>query len=34
MLLEPVPPGGKPTPQRTPPGVYTRAIPEMSDPTD
>jgi len=34
MLLEPVPPGGKPTPQRTPTGVYTRAIPEMSDPTD
>lgn len=34
MLLEPVPPGGKPTPQKTPPGVYTKAVPEMEDPTD
>ncbi|MCS7248587.1 MAG: NADH-quinone oxidoreductase subunit NuoI [Anaerolineales bacterium] len=32
MLLEPVPEGGKPTPQKTPPGMYTRAIPEMKDP--
>lgn len=32
MLLEPVPEGGQPTPQKTPPGVYTRAIPEMKDP--
>lgn len=34
MLLEPVPPGGKPTPQKVEPGVYTRAVPEMKDPTD
>jgi NADH-quinone oxidoreductase subunit I len=32
MLLEPVPPGGQPTPQKTPPGVYMRAVPEMEDP--
>lgn len=34
MLLEPVPPGGQPTPQRTPGGVFTRSVPEMKDPTD
>jgi len=34
MLLEPVPPGGQPTPQKTAPGVYTRAVPEMEDPKD
>jgi NADH-quinone oxidoreductase subunit I len=34
MLLEPVPEGGKPTPQRVEPGVYTRSIPIMQDPTD
>lgn len=34
MLLEPVPPGGQPTPQKTPPGVYTRSVPEMEDPKD
>ena len=34
MLLEPVAEGGKPTPQKTPEGVYTRAIPEMKDPVD
>jgi NADH-quinone oxidoreductase subunit I len=34
MLLEPVPPGGQPTPQRTPAGVYTRSVPEMKDPAD
>jgi NADH-quinone oxidoreductase subunit I len=34
MLLEPVPQGGQPTPQKTPAGVYTRAVPEMQDPTD
>lgn len=33
-LLVPVPPGGKPTPQQTPPGVYTRSVPEMKDPAD
>ncbi|MGH2619402.1 MAG: NADH-quinone oxidoreductase subunit NuoI [Anaerolineales bacterium] len=32
MLLVPVPPGGKPTPQRVPPGAYDRSIPEMQDP--
>ena len=34
MLLEPVAEGAKPTPQETPPGVYTRSIPEMLDPQD
>jgi len=34
MLLEPVPEGGKPTPQKVEPGIYTRAIPIMQDPTD
>ncbi|MGD0708822.1 MAG: NADH-quinone oxidoreductase subunit NuoI [Anaerolineaceae bacterium] len=34
MLLEPVAEGGKPTPQKTPEGVYTRAVPEMKDPVD
>lgn len=34
MLLEPVPPGGQPTPQVTEPGTYTRSIPDMLDPTD
>nr|BAL52548.1 NADH dehydrogenase I subunit I [uncultured Chloroflexota bacterium] len=34
MLLEPVPPGGQPTPQKTPPGVYTRPVPEMEDAKD
>jgi NADH-quinone oxidoreductase subunit I len=34
MLLEPVAEGGKPTPQKTPEGVYNRAIPEMKDPAD
>jgi NADH-quinone oxidoreductase subunit I len=33
-LIDPVPAGGQPTPQRTPPGMYTRAVPEMKDPTD
>mgnify|MGYP001035282894 FL=1 len=33
-LLEPVPQDGKPTPQVTPPGVFTRSVPEMKDPTD
>ncbi|NPA30633.1 MAG: NADH-quinone oxidoreductase subunit NuoI [Chloroflexi bacterium] len=30
-LLEPVPPEGQPTPQKTPPGVFVKAIPEMPD---
>jgi NADH-quinone oxidoreductase subunit I len=34
MLIEPVPAGGKPTPQKTEPGVYTRSVPEMKDPKD
>jgi NADH-quinone oxidoreductase subunit I len=34
MLLEPVRAGGLPTPQKTPPGLYTRSIPEMKDPQD
>jgi NADH-quinone oxidoreductase subunit I len=34
MLIEPVPTSGKPTPQVTPPGVYTRSVPEMKDPQD
>lgn len=32
MLLVPVAQGGKPTPQRVPPGVFTRSIPEMQNP--
>ena len=31
LLLESVPEGGQPTPQQTPPGVYSRSIPVMSD---
>ena len=34
MLLEPVPQGRLPTPQRTPPGVFTRSVPAMQDPQD
>jgi NADH-quinone oxidoreductase subunit I len=34
MLLEPVPQGGKPTPQVTEPGMFNRSVPEMKDPTD
>ena len=34
MLLQGVPPGGKPTPQKTPPDVFTRSVPEMKDPVD
>jgi len=32
MLLVPVPPGGKPTQQRVPPGAFDRSIPDMQDP--
>jgi len=32
MLLVPVPPGGKPTPQEVEPGTYERSVPEMKDP--
>jgi NADH-quinone oxidoreductase subunit I len=34
MLIEGVAPGGKPTPQQTPPGVFNRSVPEMQDPRD
>jgi NADH-quinone oxidoreductase subunit I len=34
MLLQPVQEGGKPTPQKVEPGVYTRSVPIMQDPTD
>src|SRR5512137_432304 len=31
MLIQPVPAGGKPTPQVTEPGLFTRSVPEMKD---
>jgi NADH-quinone oxidoreductase subunit I len=34
QLLVKVPAGGLPTPQKTEPGLYTRAVPEMKDPVD
>jgi NADH-quinone oxidoreductase subunit I len=34
MLIEPVPADGKPTPQVTQPGEFTRSVPEMKDPVD
>src|SRR5512142_2861503 len=34
MLLEPVLPDAQLTPQKTPPGVYTRSVPEMENPKD
>lgn len=34
MLLKPAPPGGKPTPQKVEPGVFTRSVPQMKDPVD
>jgi NADH-quinone oxidoreductase subunit I len=34
MLLDPVPANGKPTPQETEPGMFTRSVPEMKDPQD
>lgn len=34
MLIDPVPEGAKPTPQKVDPGVFTRSIPVMKDPTD
>ena len=33
-LIVKVPAGGSPTPQKTEPGLYTRSVPEMKDPTD
>ena len=34
MLIEPVPTGGQPTPQKTEPGMFTRSVPEMKDSMD
>jgi len=34
MLLVPLKAGGKPTPQQTPPGMFTRSVPEMENPVD
>ena len=34
MLLVPLKAGGKPTPQKVEPGVFTRAVPQMENPTD
>ncbi len=34
MLLDPVPDGGKSTPQQVEAGIYTRSVPEMKDPVD
>jgi len=34
LLLEPVAEGGKTTPQKVEPGVFTRSVPVMKDPTD
>ena len=34
LLLEPVSEGGKPTPQKVEPGVFTRSVPVMKDSTD
>ena len=34
MLLEPVPPGGLPTPQTVEMGKYNKSIPKMEDPKD
>ena len=34
MLIEPVPAGGRPTPQKVEPGSFDRSIPDMKDPSD
>lgn len=34
MLIEPVSEGSHPTPQKVEPGLYTRSIPVMNNPTD
>jgi NADH-quinone oxidoreductase subunit I len=34
MLLVPLEEGGKPVPQKTEPGVFTRSVPEMKNPED
>jgi NADH-quinone oxidoreductase subunit I len=34
MLIEPVPEGSQPTPQKVEPGIFTRSIPVMENPKD
>jgi NADH-quinone oxidoreductase subunit I len=34
LLIEPVLDGVQPSPQKTEPGIYTRSVPQMQDPTD
>jgi NADH-quinone oxidoreductase subunit I len=34
MLIDPVPPGGKPTPMKVEPGQFNRSIPVMKNPED
>ena len=34
MLIQPVSEGTQSTPQKIQPGLYTRAVPEMKDPSD
>ena len=34
MLIDPIPPGGKPTPQITKPGQFVKSIPIMENPMD
>jgi NADH-quinone oxidoreductase subunit I len=34
MLIDPVPQDGRPTPQVTEPGKFTRSVPQMQDPRD
>ncbi len=34
MLILPVAEGGRPTPQVTPPGMFTRSVPQMENPRD
>ncbi len=34
MLIEPLAPGGQLTPQKTTPGLYTRSVPPMENPSD
>ncbi len=34
LLLEAVPEGSEPTPRKTPPGMFTRSVPEMEAPRD
>jgi NADH-quinone oxidoreductase subunit I len=34
MLIDPILPGGKPTPQKVAPGSFNRSIPVMENPRD